>query len=302
MAEYTRYRNDPASEARRGRQRRQTQKQRGKRKYLWLKVVGLLILLAVIAGLCVAAGAIFAISRDLPSLDQLEKRRNAVNTTIYDRHGELIAELHGAENRVVVPSAEIPKVMKDATVAVEDERFYQHHGVDFKSVMRAMVLNVRAGTRRPGRVHHHRAVRQERLRRQRAHLHAQAARGRAGLAAGGQVDQGPHPHRLPQHRVLRRRRLRRRGGRAHLLPQAREGPEPPGLRPARGAPQVPHPVRPHHRPQAGQGAPQHRAAAHGRPGLHHAGARRQDEQEGDRRLQAPARTPTTASPTTSPTT
>ena len=146
MAEYTRYRTDPASSARRGRQRRQRQKQRGKRKYLWLKITGVLVLLAVIVVLCSVAGAIFAVSRNLPSLDQLEKRKNAVNTTIYDRHGELIAELHGAENRVLVPSRDIPQVMKDATVAVEDERFYQHHGVDFKSVMRAVVLNFRAGT------------------------------------------------------------------------------------------------------------------------------------------------------------
>ena len=52
----------------------------------------------------VAAGAIFALSRNLPSLEELRKRPNAVNTTIYDRHGEVIAELHGAENRVLVPS------------------------------------------------------------------------------------------------------------------------------------------------------------------------------------------------------
>jgi len=146
MAEYTRYRSDPASTARRGRQRRQRQKTRGRRKYLWLKVTGVVVLLAVIVVLCTAAGAIFAVSRNLPSLDQLERRRNAINTTIYDRHGELIAELHGAENRVIVPSRDIPQVMKDATVAVEDERFFQHHGVDFKSVLRAVVLNFRAGT------------------------------------------------------------------------------------------------------------------------------------------------------------
>ena len=48
-----------------------------------------------------AAGAIFALSRNLPSLDELQQRTNAVNTTIYDRHGEVIAELHGAENRVL---------------------------------------------------------------------------------------------------------------------------------------------------------------------------------------------------------
>ena len=99
----------------------------------------------MIAGFGVAAGAIFALSRNLPSLEELRKRQNAVNTTIYDRHGEMIAELHGAENRVLVDSNEIPDVMKEATVAVEDERFYTHHGVDFQGVVRAMLENFRAG-------------------------------------------------------------------------------------------------------------------------------------------------------------
>ena len=58
----------------------------------------------------------------------------------------LLAELHGGENRVIVPSAKIPDVMKQATVAVEDERFYEHHGVDYQGVVRAMVLNLQAGT------------------------------------------------------------------------------------------------------------------------------------------------------------
>ena len=105
------------------------------------------MLLALIAGLAVAAGAIYALSRDLPSLDELRRHTNAVNTVLYDRTGKnVIAELHGAENRVLVPSEKIPDVMKEATVAVEDERFYEHHGVDYQGVARAMILNLRAGT------------------------------------------------------------------------------------------------------------------------------------------------------------
>ena len=70
-----------------------------------------------------------------------------MNTVLYDRTGKnVIAELHGAENRVLVPSEKIPDVMKEATVAVEDERFYEHHGVDYQGVARAMILNLRAGT------------------------------------------------------------------------------------------------------------------------------------------------------------
>jgi penicillin-binding protein 1A len=145
MPDYTRYRSGADDMPRPGRARRQKATARKKRKLLWLKITGVVVLLLVIVGFGMAAGAIFALSRNLPSLEELRKRPNAVNTTIYDRHGEVIAELHGAENRVLVPSNEIPDVMKQATVAVEDERFYMHHGVDFQGVVRAMLENFRAG-------------------------------------------------------------------------------------------------------------------------------------------------------------
>ena len=145
MADYTRYRTSPDDMPRSGRERRQKASAVKKRKFLWLKITAVVVLLLVIVALGVTAGAIFALSRNLPSLAELEKRPNAVNTTIYDRHGQLIAELHGAENRVLVPSNKIPEVMKQATVAVEDARFYSHHGVDFRSLLRAAVENFRAG-------------------------------------------------------------------------------------------------------------------------------------------------------------
>jgi penicillin-binding protein 1A len=145
MPDYTRYRTRPDDMPRRGREHRQKTTARKKRRLFWLKITMVVVLLLVIVVLGVAAGAIFALSRNLPSLEGLHQRTNAVNTTIYDSHGEMIAELHGAENRVLVPSNEIPEVMKQATVATEDARFYAHHGVDFQGVVRALLENVRAG-------------------------------------------------------------------------------------------------------------------------------------------------------------
>src|SRR5450759_4734490 len=145
MADYTRYRTRPDDMPRHGRARRQKTTARKKRKLLWLKITAVVVLLLVIIVLGMAAGAIFALSRNLPSLEDLRKRPNAVNTTIYDRHDTLIAELHGAENRVLVTSKGIPEIMKQATVATEDARFYTHHGVDFQGVVRAVVENIRAG-------------------------------------------------------------------------------------------------------------------------------------------------------------
>ena len=143
MADYNRYSVEPEDIPRRRRERKKKRAKSKSRVWLIVKLFIVALLLALIAGLAVAAGAIYALSRDLPSLDDLQKSPLAVNTTIYDRTGKvLIAELHGGENRVLVPTKKIPEVMKQATVAVEDERYYEHHGVDYLGVVRAMVENL----------------------------------------------------------------------------------------------------------------------------------------------------------------
>jgi len=139
---YTKYTSD---DPRHGRRRRA--KQRAAKGRTW-RVARLLVVFAVLLAVvlvAMAGGVIYAFARNLPELDELQRRQNAVNTTIYDRDGKLIAELHGAENRIPLASNKIPQVMKDATVAIEDERFYEHHGVDFTGVVRAFVTNLRAG-------------------------------------------------------------------------------------------------------------------------------------------------------------
>jgi penicillin-binding protein 1A len=146
MAEYTRYSVEPEDIPRRRRQRKKKAVKSRSRAWLVVKLFVVVVLLSLVAGLALAGGAIYALSRDLPSLDDLQRNPLAVNTTIYDRTGKvLIAELHGGQNRVLVKKDKIPDVMKEATVAVEDERFYEHHGVDYQGVVRAMILNLRAG-------------------------------------------------------------------------------------------------------------------------------------------------------------
>lgn len=105
----------------------------------------LVLVLLMIAGLAAGAGVIYALTRNLTNIDDLQKRVNAVNTIIYDRDGRVIAQLHGAENRILVKSSAISDIMKQATVAVEDQRFYDHHGVDVLGITRAMLENLKAG-------------------------------------------------------------------------------------------------------------------------------------------------------------
>ena len=129
----------------------------------WLVLAAFLAAVLLGATLAGLAGTVLDLSRGTPALASLLQRVPAQTTVIFDSHGRPIAQLHGAVNRVIVPSSRLPLVLKEATVAVEDKRFYSDfHGVD---------LRASCGRRWPtsggpcgaGRQHDHRAVRQERL-------------------------------------------------------------------------------------------------------------------------------------------
>ena len=70
----------------------------------------------------------------------------AQSSRVYDRHGTLITELRGEQGRTDVTDIDlIPEVVRNAVVAIEDERFYEHDGVDLKAILRAARSNVSAG-------------------------------------------------------------------------------------------------------------------------------------------------------------
>jgi penicillin-binding protein 1A len=107
-----------------------------------------LIVVAIFSFVGIAAalaGVVVGVTRGMPSLTQLERHTLAQTSILYDGNGRQIAQLHGATDRLSVSSARIPTALKDATVAVEDQRFYEHHGVDFIAVARAALADLRAG-------------------------------------------------------------------------------------------------------------------------------------------------------------
>jgi penicillin-binding protein 1A len=76
--------------------------------------------------------------------------RLAVATSkVYDAQGHVIADLHGEINRDIVPIAQIPRDVRDAVVAIEDVRFWEHQGLDLRSITRAAVSNLRTGPDAP---------------------------------------------------------------------------------------------------------------------------------------------------------
>lgn len=102
-------------------------------------------LLVIVAILSTLAGFYVAVARTLPSLELAGDISSPETTRIYDdsQSPVLLAELHGLEDRDVLPADQIPQVMRDAVVAVEDERFYLHSGVDFLAILRAFWANIR---------------------------------------------------------------------------------------------------------------------------------------------------------------
>lgn len=104
-----------------------------------LVMIGVLLLLATLGLHTVAA-----VQMDIPSLEEQGQVSLAETTQIYAADGTLLAYLHGVENRTVISGKEIPESLKHAIVAIEDERFYQHTGVDAEGFFRALVTNLKA--------------------------------------------------------------------------------------------------------------------------------------------------------------
>ncbi len=86
---------------------------------------------------------------NLPSLEVLTDYRPKIPLRVYTTDGHLIGEF-GEERRAVVAFPEVPEVMKRAILAAEDDRFYQHGGIDYTGVARAVVANLAGGGKRQG--------------------------------------------------------------------------------------------------------------------------------------------------------
>ena len=114
----------------------------------WLKWLFRLILWSfglVAAGalalVCVIAVALAVAYPNLPDISELADYRPKLPLRVFSAEGILIGEF-GEERRNLTPIATIPKIMKDAVLAAEDARFYEHGGVDYKGMLRAGMANM----------------------------------------------------------------------------------------------------------------------------------------------------------------
>ncbi|WP_365679701.1 penicillin-binding protein 1A [Propionivibrio sp.] len=109
------------------------------------------LFLAGLAAMAIAMAAVVLILTypNLPSLEILTDYRPKIPLRVYTAEGQLIGEF-GEEHRDVVRFQDVPDVMKQAILAAEDERFYQHNGVDVLGVIRAALSNLTGGSKRQG--------------------------------------------------------------------------------------------------------------------------------------------------------
>ena len=106
--------------------------------------------LALLAVVSWVFGIMMAVAQDLPSLENRAQYERAENSVIVDRNGTQLATLTNNEGRILVTSEEIAPVMKEAVVAIEDRRFYEHRGVDFQGIARALYQDVLSGSAEQG--------------------------------------------------------------------------------------------------------------------------------------------------------
>lgn len=91
------------------------------------------------------------ISRDLPDPNSLSTREIPQSTKIYDRTGtKLLYEIHGDEKRTLIKIEEIPDYARQATIAIEDKDFYNHSGIYWRGLVRAVLVNTLQGQRISG--------------------------------------------------------------------------------------------------------------------------------------------------------
>lgn len=108
-----------------------------------LTVSGLVLLGLGLLGILGFTLTMAWISRDLPNPNTLMTREIPQSTKIYDRTGQTVLyEIHGDEKRSLVKIEDIPEVMKQATLAIEDRQFYEHHGVNWVRLAKAVYVDV----------------------------------------------------------------------------------------------------------------------------------------------------------------
>jgi penicillin-binding protein 1C len=113
----------------------------------WKEIIIDLFIFGFAAFIITVAGVLVWVSTlEIPDLSAFEERRVLQSTKIYDRTGEVVLyDLNQDVRRTIIPFEEMSRHIKNATVAIEDDQFYNHIGIDIRAIIRAAVSNFTSG-------------------------------------------------------------------------------------------------------------------------------------------------------------
>ncbi|HYZ29812.1 MAG TPA: transglycosylase domain-containing protein, partial [Thermoleophilaceae bacterium] len=124
------------------RKQRRAQK-RGSHKARNVVFVSLGVLVAVLGiGVASVVGYVISIAATTPNIDELKPIDKGQTSAVYASNGRLLGYVRSSIIRQPIVEADIPQDVRNATVAIEDSRFYKHHGVDFEGIVRAAMKNL----------------------------------------------------------------------------------------------------------------------------------------------------------------
>ncbi|MEA2356051.1 MAG: penicillin-binding protein [Solirubrobacteraceae bacterium] len=98
-----------------------------------------------VVALGIVVGYVVSIANSVPPISSLHAIDDGANSSVYAANGTPLGVIVSDKLRSPIPSAQIPEILKEATVAIEDQRFYSHHGVDFQGIIRAAATDLSSG-------------------------------------------------------------------------------------------------------------------------------------------------------------
>jgi penicillin-binding protein 1A len=162
---------------------------------------------------------LLTVFENLPELDQYSAAELAQTSIVYDSVGSVVDELPGVQNCFVVGLDEIDPGLRDAVIAIEDHRFYNHRGVDLEAIGQAVGENItNLSIRQGGLTITQQLIKNTYIAQEQPQIPSLARKmTEASLAVRGAAHQRGDSRTVPEHCVLRGERLRGRGRGPHLL-------------------------------------------------------------------------------------
>lgn len=107
-----------------------------------LRVLFVLLGLGILSVVSMVFGMMAAVSQDLPAIYDFAQYKASKNSEVVDANGELIGTLTSDQNKILLSSGQVSPNIKNAVVSIEDARYYEHEGVDFQGIGRALVKDI----------------------------------------------------------------------------------------------------------------------------------------------------------------